>query len=164
MLYSLSYHNSWKGSVVSDYISCFCRIRHDNEIIIASISFHLAWKYFEEEGKKERVSPCIDRNALQKELNIYTYIDIYVYRIFTIYDIESIIGRYLNICRLSFDSLIKVKTTNTIDLMTKHLLKTTEYRLQWRSFQKIVVFDIHVITQKVIIVSWIDYSFYDMCV
>ena len=99
---------------------------------------------------------------LIKIVTNYTYIDIYVYRIFTIYDIESIIGRYLNICRLSFDSLIKVKTTNTIDLMTKHLLKTTEYRLQWRSFQKIVVFDIHVITQKVIIVSWIDYSFYDI--
>ena len=77
----------------------------------------------------------------------------YVYRIFTIYDIESIIGRYLNICSLSFDSLIKVKTTNTIDLMTKHLLKTTEYRIQWHSFQKIFVFDVHVITQKVIVGS-----------
>ena len=74
-------------------------------------------------------------------------------RIFTIYDIESIISRYLNICSLSFDSLIKVKTTNTIDLTTKHLLKTTEYRIQWHSFQKIFVFDIHVIAQKLIIGS-----------
>ena len=78
---------------------------------------------------------------------------IYVYRIFTIYDIESIIGRYLNICSLSFDSLIKVKTTNTIDLMTKHLLKTTKYRIRGHSFQKIFVFDLHVMTQKLIIRS-----------
>ena len=68
-------------------------------------------------------------------------------------DIESIIGRCFNICSLSFDSLIKVKTTNTIDLMTKHLLKTTEYRIQWHSFQKMFVFDLHVITQKVVIWS-----------
>ena len=68
----------------------------------------------------------------------------------------------MNICSLSFDSLIKVKTTNTIDLMTKHLLKTTKYRIRGHSFQKIFVFDIHVITQKLIIGSWIDYSSYDI--